>query len=101
MLASWSSAFAAGESGFSSKIFNPPSQHLTNSCVKANDSFISRFIHQTYYDIAWLSFGYSLDLVVWFLAGANWFPDKASVHHLQRRVTSTPVCRDTWSSLST
>ena len=29
---------ADGESGFSSKMFNPSSQHLTSSCVKDNNT---------------------------------------------------------------
>ena len=33
VLAIWISAVAAGESGFSSKMFSPSSQHLTSSCI--------------------------------------------------------------------
>ena len=48
MLASWSSAFAAGESGFSSKMFNPPSQHLTNSCVSKQLNFIYTLVSRRF-----------------------------------------------------
>ena len=45
--------------------------------------------HDLYNGVCILS---SLDLVVWFLAVVGCFPDRASVHRLQRRVTSTPAC---------